>query len=82
MLDKPRTSKAVSPMKATNAQICQMRRDHTDFGDFSLMTDGYTVWVSQQAVGEDRKQHIAMPKGTFNRLLRWYLREAKLRGGE
>ena len=68
----------VAPMNATNAQICWMGRDHTEFGDFSLMTNGYTVWISEQPIGAQRKQHIEMSKGQFNRLLRWYLKEAKL----
>lgn len=71
-------AKRVAPMKATNSQICRMRSDHTDFGDFSLMTDGFTVWLSEQANGEMSRQKFEISKGRFNRLLRWYLREAKL----
>lgn len=67
----------VSPKKATWVQICKMRRDHTEVGDFSLMTDGFTVWLSEQKFGENRTQHIEIPKKIFNRLLVWYEREAK-----
>jgi len=69
----------ISPQRASNGQICQMKRDHTEFKDLRLMTDGYTVWLVQQKAGESPTQSFSLRKGAFNRLLRWYLRESKLK---
>jgi len=68
--------RTVKPSNCTFNELCKMRRDHTDFGDFSLMTDSGVVWLSEQAWGKERKQHIQIPRGVFNRLLLWYQREA------
>ena len=62
----------ISPKRASFNQICDMPRDHTDFGDWCLMTDGSTVWISEQENGKPQKQSIEIPRSVFNRLLRWY----------
>lgn len=62
----------ISPKKANRGQMWRMRRAHTEVGDFSLMTNGEAVWLSEQKIGEERTQHIKLPKGIFNRLLVWY----------
>jgi len=54
-----------------------MHRDHTEVGDWCLMTDTDVVWISQQKIGEDRTQHIEIPRAVFNRLLVWYQHEVK-----
>ena len=65
------------PMNATPSELWAMRRDHVDSGDFSIITDTHVVWLSEQKIGEDRKQHIKIPRATFNRLIRWYIRDDK-----
>ena len=35
--------RTVKPSNCTFNELCKMRRDHTDFGDFSLMTDSGVV---------------------------------------
>ena len=69
----------VAPAKCTFDELCRMRRDHTDSGDFSLMVEPRVVWLSEQKMGEHQKQHIQIPRHVFNRLLVWYQREANLR---
>lgn len=65
--------KRVSPKNASFNELCAMKRDHVDVGDFSIMTDSRVVWLSEQKIGEDQTQHIEIPRGKFNRLLAWYL---------
>lgn len=57
--------------------ICRLRRDHYCVGDWAIMTDGYRVWISQQAMGKNRTDHIEIPKPIFDRLLRSYERPQK-----
>lgn len=68
---------SVSLRNASFNQICRVRRDNYNQGDFSIMTDGHTTWLSEQKMGEHRKQGIAIPRGVFNRLLQRYLAEQK-----
>lgn len=63
----------------TEAQIIDLPRDHYDFNNWSIMTDGYRVWISKQKLGEQRTDHIEVPKGIFDRLLTLYEREQKPR---
>ena len=63
-----------APSKCSEAELCRITRDNQDAGDFSIMTDSYTVWLSEQKMGEQQKQHIEIPRPLFNKLIRWYLR--------
>jgi hypothetical protein len=58
-------------------ELCAMRYDHSDAGDFSIMTDTNVVWLSEQAWGSPQKQHIEIPRGIFNRLVGAYLKKRK-----
>ena len=49
-------------------QVCSLRRDHYNVGDWSIMTDGYRVWISRQALGKERTDHIEIPKSVFDKL--------------
>lgn len=60
-------TKKISPMKATFAQICRMKTNHHSTGDFTLMTDGYSVWLSEQGMGEEPEQRFEMTRLQFNR---------------
>lgn len=63
-----------APATCNETQLCRIRRDNKDAGDFSIMTDSYVVWLSEQKMGENRKQHIEIPRKEFNKLIQWYLR--------
>lgn len=52
--------------------ICKLKRDNYDVGPWSIMTDGRTVWISKQKVGEKPTDQIAIPKHIFDRLLACY----------
>ena len=64
----------ISPMEATERELCCITRDNFDVGDFSIFTDSWEVSLSEQTAGEPRKQHIAIDRAVFNKLVRWYLR--------
>lgn len=59
--------------------VCELPRDHYEIGDWCIMTDGIRVWISQQAMGEQRTDHIEVPKAIFDRLLARYERPQKVR---
>ena len=60
------------PMNCTDDELCAMEYDNVQVGDFSIMTDTHTVWLSQQAMGEYRTQHCEISRDAFNKLIRWY----------
>lgn len=66
-----------SAMTATNPQLCRLYRDNLDVEDFSLMTDAWNVWLSEQPMGQPQKCSVQIPRAKFNKLIRWYIREQK-----
>jgi hypothetical protein len=60
-------------------QIIELPRDNYGFNNWSIMTDGHTVWISKQRIGEKPTHQIDVPKGIFDRLLTLYEREQKPR---
>ena len=60
------------PMTCTEQEICDSDFDNVEVGDFSIMTDARTVWISEQPCGHDRKQHFEIDREIFNKLIRWY----------
>jgi hypothetical protein len=63
----------------SEAQIIELPRDHYGFNNWCIMTNGHTVWISHQKVGEQPTAGIEVPKGIFDRLLTLYEREQKPR---
>jgi hypothetical protein len=63
----------------SEAQIIELPRDHYGFNNWCIMTDGYTVWITRQKLGEPPTHKIEVPKGIFDRLLTLYEREQKPR---
>lgn len=53
----------------------QLRRSHRSFGGHWILTDGFTVSISQQKTGEPAKQHIKISRARFNQLIDWYLKD-------
>jgi hypothetical protein len=49
-----------------------MTHDNVEVGDFSIMTDATTVWLSEQTVGEAPTQKFEIDRSTFNKLILWY----------
>src|SRR4051794_19742065 len=60
------------PANASANRIYLLSHDNVNVGDFSIMTDGFTVWLSEQAWGEMPKQKVAIPRYVFNKLIDWY----------
>jgi len=68
----PKTAtRSLRQAKSTN-DVCSLRRDNYECGDWSIMTDGYRVWISKQKMGESRTDHIEVPKAIFDKLFDCY----------
>lgn len=72
-----KTKPAFSPATCTESQLCRIKRDNFDVGNFTIMTDAHKVWLSEQPMGGTVVQQIGMTRSTFNKLVRWYLRPQK-----
>ena len=64
-----------SPFYIKGNKILKLKRDWKEFKDFTILTDGYRVWLSEQKIGEHPKQEIGIPKHFFDKLIKWYLKE-------
>ena len=66
---------AKSLMECRNIdQVVKLQRDNFQYKDFSILSDGYTVWLHEQAVGEAPKQSIGIPKNVFDALICRYVK--------
>ena len=64
----------MTPKEAkTFEQICKLPRDNVESGDFSIVLGSQEIYLAEQRPGEDRKQHIEIPRLNFNALVKWYL---------
>lgn len=55
-------------------QTCKLDRSWVEVArDWSILTDGYEVSLSQQPHGESPIQHISIPKKHFDKMVKWYL---------
>ena len=57
----------------TEKDILSMERDNFTVKDFGLLTDGFSVWLSEQAMGEMPTQKIRIPKPIFDALVKRYI---------
>lgn len=64
--------------KASSKEMCRMGRDHYERGNFCIMTDGQTVWLSEQAAGESPTQSFQCSRRMFNFLIAQYQKDRKL----
>lgn len=74
-----RTAKQPKPGSSLRAAhdlvtVARMRRDCYSIGEWSIMTDGHTTWLSKQKIGEKQTASIEVPKRVFDRLLDLYER--------
>ena len=70
----------LSPMKAKSLQdFCKLNRQNFDSGDFWILSNQYTIFVHEQKSGKPSKQNISIPKSRFDKLIKWYLREQKIK---
>lgn len=66
-----------SPAKCRTEQLYRISRGNIEVGDFSLGTDTYVVWLTEQRIGEPPRQSIEIPRRIFNKFIRWYQRPQK-----
>lgn len=75
-MKKPRMQ---SLEKASFEDICGMNGDSVNRKDFTLMTDGITLWISEQKLGEEPTQRLTISRSVFNSLVREYQKPRKLK---
>lgn len=63
-----------SLLECRGDEVAEMSRDNFHHGDFCLLTDGFNVWLSEQAAGEKPVQKIRLPKAVFDSLVREYVK--------
>lgn len=67
--------KAKSLMDCRNAdQVVKLERDHFEYDNFGVLSDGYTVWLHEQKIGEMPQQSFQIPKRVFDALIRRYIK--------
>lgn len=59
--------------------VCALGRDNFTVGGHWILTDGYKVSVVAQKVGASPTESISIDRATFNRLVRWYMRQQVVR---
>lgn len=70
-----------APADCSEDQLCRIGRDNISVGDFSILTDSYRVWLSEQKIGESPKQGIEIPPAVFKKLAQWYFRPQRMKRG-
>ena len=67
------TKRVKTPIEARNIDdMVKMPRDNVGIGDWSLMTDGFMVWLGKQKLGERPTAEFEIPKRVFDRFIGWY----------
>lgn len=49
-----------------------LQRDNFSKGDFTILSDGFTVYLSEQMIGSPPSQEITIPKRVFDYLIKKY----------
>ena len=63
-------------------ELCALKRDNFELGDYWIMSDGETVSIAHQARGEMAKAMVSVPIRTFNGLFDRYQKDqSSKRGG-
>jgi hypothetical protein len=79
MSNRGKAAKKLSPMRANGKTLACLPRSVKDIGSAWILTDGYSVTIKKQRVGEYPTEEITLSRGGFNRLVRWYIREQTIR---
>lgn len=69
---KQQTAPAIPRDARTLAAITELSHDNVCQGNYSIMIDPRVVWISEQATGENRRQHIEIPRKAFDAFVEWY----------
>ena len=71
-------SKKLTPMKAkTVDRVCELKRNWIEDGDFCMGVSWASVYISEQATGENSKDLIPIPRAVFDKMVRWYVTGSK-----
>lgn len=55
-----------------DSDAAEIDRDHFSKGDFTILCDGFTVSLTEQALGSAPLQEINIPKKVFDYLIQKY----------
>lgn len=72
--------KTMSPMEA-NAEhkVIKLQTDNYGTKDYWILIDGDFVCMHKQKIGQESKQKITIKRSGFNRMIKWYTKQQKLR---
>lgn len=79
---KDHRTTSIPALARTIDECAVMKRDNVSRGDFWIITDGYSVTLAAQKVGESATGVASIPRDVFLRFVRWYLTgDADMRRG-
>lgn len=61
--------KEVSPIEATDDELACIKTSNQDFGGFWCLTDGYTVTIAKQKLGEPSTEKVNVPIKTMREIV-------------
>lgn len=67
------TKTKIPALAKSLGELCSLKRDNVQRGDYWIITDGYQVSVAQQKLGEVASGMVSVPTDVFLRFVRWYL---------
>ncbi len=77
MNNEPKPASEASLDTCSESELLRLERDNFEVKDFFIMCDSFHVWVSEQKLGEPRKQGVEIPRAIFNKLIAQYQRKQK-----
>lgn len=68
------------PIEAkTHDQICELKRDNVESGDFWMLLGEGELTICEQKSGSNPEQSLTIPRKNFDALVRWYMTGKKTR---
>lgn len=61
----------------TESDVIALERDNWQIGDWGLLCDGYTVWISLQPMGSAPVCKIEVPKAVFDQMVEGYIAQQR-----
>lgn len=59
--------------------VVRLPHDNFDVGNHWILTNGETVSIRAQKVGESPTESIDIPRNVFNKMVRWWTRPVTVR---
>lgn len=79
-------AKKTTPRLANGDDVLALTRDNVGTEDYWIITDGFTVTLACQKVGEPSTAMVSLPKVVFDAFADWYMtgnwKRPRKRGGK